>query len=65
MPNPFELSPSLAAKIGSIVAHVDEATGADGHEFDVVAARALVNLDDVQEWLAELRKSALIPARRN
>jgi hypothetical protein len=56
--------PSLLAKVGSIVAHVQEGSGEDGHPFDWEAARALIRDPDVQAWLKGMRKIMLIPEPR-
>lgn len=61
---PFVIPASLAAKVGSIVAHVDEALSDDGHAFDVTTLRALVNLPDVREWVDALSKLALVSVKR-
>lgn len=64
MSDPFELSAALAAKIGSIVVHAEEAVSDDGHPFDVEAIKVLVSQPDVQEWLLALSSMALVPRRR-
>lgn len=60
------LNPPLAllAKLGSLVAHVEEGAGPWGHRFDWVAIDGLLNDPDVQVWIAEMRKAALIPEPR-
>lgn len=55
---------SLAAKVGSILVHADEAVGPAGHHFDTAAIAALLLDPEVQAWLAELRNLALIPVKR-
>lgn len=61
---PFLIPASLAAKVGSIVVHVDEALSDSGHEFDVEALRTLIGLHDVQEWIAALGKMSLVAVKR-
>ena len=56
--NPMSLT--TAAKLGSIVVHLEEVL-ADGHDFDVIAMRSLVNDLDVQRFVTALRKMALVP----
>lgn len=64
MADPFKLNPSLAAKIGSILVHVEEGLSRDEHPFDWTAARTMMAMSDVREWLDELGKMALIPKKR-
>lgn len=61
---PFVMQASLAAKIGSILVHVEEGTSADGHAFDWESARALLGQADVVEWIRALQKMALVPVKR-
>lgn len=35
MSDPFKIEASLAAKVGSILVHVEEGLSADGHTFDL------------------------------
>ena len=55
---------SLLAKLGSIIVHVEEATGADGHAYDLIATRQLIADREVQEWLDGMRKAAMLPVKR-
>jgi hypothetical protein len=64
MSDPFDIHTSLAAKLASIVVHADEGTGPNRHAFDLTVLRGLIEDEEVQEWLAELRKMALIPEKR-
>ena len=60
------LAPPIAvlAKIGSIIVHLDEGSGNDGHHFDWIALRQLLADRDVQTWLEGMQKLALVPRRR-
>ncbi len=62
--NIFAPPASLLAKVGSILAHVDEGLSDDGHHFDWAAARALMQNEEVQDWMSGMRKAALLPVRR-
>lgn len=62
--SPFVLPPALAAKLGSIVVHMEELSSADGHSFDKIAIEALVADSDVQAWISQLRGMALVPVKR-
>lgn len=64
MADPFKLEASLAAKVGSILVHVEEGLSDDGHTFDWATARTLLAQADVQAWLASLRQIALVPKKR-
>lgn len=57
-------SPSLCAKLGSVVVHAEEMSGPDGHDFDRLALRMLLEDAEVLEWLAQGRKLAMIPETR-
>lgn len=54
----------LLAKLGSIVAHVEEGSGAGGHAYDWVTVRSLVADREVQLWLKHMRDLTLIPLPR-
>ena len=60
----ISMSLTLAAKVGSLVAHVEEAVSAKGHPFDVLTFKGLLADSEVQEWLTTLRLLALLPVRR-
>lgn len=55
---------ATAAKVASILVHVDEGLSTDGHEFDWGATRALLQDPDVLAWLTVLRDMALVPVKR-
>lgn len=57
-------SVALLAKLGSIIVHVEEASGAGGHWVDWATVKSLVNDPEVQELLAGLRKTGLLPVKR-
>lgn len=60
------LAPPVAvlAKIGSIIVHLDEGSGNDGHQFDWIALGQLLADRDVQTWLDGMRGLALVPVKR-
>lgn len=62
--NPLQPPASLLAKVGSVIAHVEEAASPEGHEFDAIAAKSLLSDPEVAAWMAAMRKLALLPARR-
>jgi hypothetical protein len=57
-------STSLLCKLGSVVVHIDEATGPGGHPFDKRTLEALLVDPEVVGWLAAMRKLALVPEKR-
>jgi hypothetical protein len=61
---PEFLTFNLAAKLGSLIVHTEEAISAKGHPFDVEAVKALLADAEVQEWLDGLRALALLPVKR-
>lgn len=60
------LNPSvpLLMKLGSIAIHVEEAMSVEGHPFDVMTLRSLLEDREVRSWLAEMDKLALLPLKR-
>ena len=58
------MSLTLAAKVGSLVAHVEEAVSAKGHPFDVLTFKELLADAEVKEWLTTLRLLGLLPVSR-
>lgn len=59
------MSWGLAAKLGSILVHVEEGASMNGHAFDWIATKPLLADPEVVAWLGELRKLALVPVKRN
>lgn len=62
---PLIPSAGLLAKLGSVVVHAGELFSSGGHAFDRAALNNLVTDPEVEEWLAQMRKLALIPEKRN
>jgi len=60
----FYPSKTLLVKLGSIAVHTDEMTSNTGHHFDVEVLKALLNDEEVKEWLAGMDKYALLPKKR-
>lgn len=58
------LTLSLAAKLGSVLAHLEEAASDNGHPFDVASAQSLAGDPEVIRWMAALRSLSLLPQRR-
>jgi len=54
----------LIVKLGSIAVHAKEMTSPDGHEFDAIALKALLNDPDVRNWLTAMDRMAMIPKMR-
>lgn len=65
MSYPFVIHPALAAKLGSILVHVEEGRSGAGHAFDWHAVDALMADDAVLEWMRALQKMALVPLKRS
>ena len=55
---------SLLCKLGSIVVHVEEGAGEDGHAYDWAAIRSLLADREVQGWIEGMRNKALVPVKR-
>lgn len=58
------LTPSLAAKLGSIAQHALEGMGTEGHPFDLAALEALFADNEVMEWMHTMDQAGLLPVRR-
>jgi hypothetical protein len=56
---------SLLCKLGSIIVQYEEMTSKHGHGFDKVAMDALIADAEVQDWIAEMQKLAMLPVKRN
>jgi hypothetical protein len=61
---PFTIDAALAAKLGSILVHVEEGRSSAGHAFDWLAVDALMADAAVLEWIRALQKIALVPLKR-
>lgn len=55
----------LLAKLGSIAVHAEEFVSPTGHNFDLVALKALLLDADVRNFLDELSSMALLPVKRH
>ncbi len=62
--NALTPEPSLLAKLGSIVVHVDEGLTNTGHAFDWEAAKTLIGDPEVTEWIEHMQRLAMIPVKR-
>jgi hypothetical protein len=60
----MKISMAQAAKIGSILVHVEEGISAKGHAFDWHAIDSLMADPDVTGFVAHLRGMALVPEKR-
>lgn len=60
----FNISPSLASKLASIVVHADELLGPDSHQVDLKALRSAVQDAEVDGWIASMTAAALAPVKR-
>ena len=56
--------PALLCKLGSIIVHIREGSGSDGHHFDWVALGQLLADPEVQEWFEQMDKMAMLPVMR-
>jgi hypothetical protein len=57
-------SPALLCKLGSIIVHVEEGSGVDGHPFDEIALRGLLDDPEVKQWLDGMAASAFLLLKR-
>ena len=56
------LSATLLCKIGSIVVHADEMLSEDGHDFDKIALKQLIEDPEVKAWVKEM--GCMLPQKR-
>ena len=64
MSNPLQPSPSLLAKLGSIMVHVEECYSTDGHAFDKIAVEQLLIDPEVTEWRKAMDAISMLPKKR-
>lgn len=65
MNDPLKPSLALLVKLGSIVIHMDELLHpVKGHVFDKYALDSLASDPDVQEWIQQMNKMAMLPVKR-
>ncbi len=57
-------TPQLLIKLGSIIVHYKEYLSPDGHALDLDAINALMDDEDVKEWMAGMDKMAFLPKMR-
>lgn len=57
------LTPSLLAKLASLVAHMQEFASPAGHGFDIQAAKQLATDPEIVAWIATI-DPALLPSKR-
>lgn len=55
---------TLLIMLGSIITHFDEYTSETGRPEDLMAARTLLELPSVKEWIKEMHGAALLPVKR-
>ncbi len=60
--DPLQPTLSLLSKLGSITVHAQELLSPGGHDYDLIALKALLQDREVQEWLREMK--VYIPVKR-
>ena len=61
---PLQPDSALLCKLGSIAIHIQEAFSKKGSHFDLQALKPLIEDKEVNDWLKEMDKLALIPKKR-
>jgi len=56
--------PSVLIKLGSIYIHTEEAMSREGHNFDIMALKQLLDDPELKEWIKQMDNLALIPKKR-
>jgi len=62
--DPLTPAATLLIKLGSIAVHAEEFMSSDGHEFDAVILRGLLDDPEVQAWRIEMDAMAFLPKKR-
>lgn len=65
MKDPLQPSPSLLAKLGSIIVHADEFFSPTGHDFDLKAINGLLSDPEVAGWIRAMDELSLLPKKRS
>ena len=62
--NPLKPDAKLLCKLGSIVIHIEELISSKGHPYDKSSLLGLLADEDINNWLTQMDKLALIPKKR-
>lgn len=62
--DPFHPSAALLSKLGSIILHLQEYNSPSGHPFDKNAMDALLNDEELKEWMIAMDQMAMLPKKR-
>lgn len=62
--NVWDMTPTLAVKLGSIIIHYEEHLEPGGHPFDRTAAETLRQDAEVAEWFKKMQGAAMLPLKR-
>ena len=62
--DPLNPTPTVVAKLASIMAHYEEFLSPTGHDFDQAAFISLVEDHEIQAWVAAMRDNGLMPVKR-
>lgn len=58
-------SANLLIKLGSAIVHAEEYQSPHGHPLDKISFDTLMRDPQVAEWMADMRRLALLPVKRN
>jgi len=56
---------SLQTKFASLIIHIEEGDGIDGHPFDWAAIRSILSDPEVKGFLKSMEKRGLLPVKRS
>lgn len=62
--DPLAPLPMLLYKLGSIVVHVEQFLSPQGHPVDKAALEDLLRDPEVQDWLDDMGRQALVQVKR-
>lgn len=64
MSDPLTPTVNVLCKLGSLAVHVEEALSRKRHVLDIAAMQGLLADKELQEWLKQMAKLALLPVKR-
>lgn len=64
MSDPLQPGPAILAKLASVVVHIDEHNGPNGHKNDMEAINSLLQDAELADWIVAMQELGMAPARR-
>lgn len=64
MTDPLKPSAALLCKLGSALVHMEELHSKKGHVFDRMALNTILDDEELQLWMCQMREMAMLPVKR-